>query len=160
MADMTSTENSAKALGKIPFTMYDAGWVVLCIGMAIGAGPVVMPIQIGLKGIWVFILAFMIAYPATYMLQKLYMNTLSESEECEDYTNIITQYLGSNWGVALGVIYFLMLIHGIFIYSLSVIFDSASYLHTFGVTEGVLSSSLIYRVAVFAALIFIASKGE
>lgn len=160
MADMTSTENSAKALGKIPFTMYDAGWVVLCIGMAIGAGTVVMPIQIGLKGIWVFILAFMIAYPATYMLQKLYMNTLSESEECEDYTNIITQYLGSNWGVALGVIYFLMLIHGIFIYSLSVIFDSASYLHTFGVTEGVLSSSLIYRVAVFAALIFIASKGE
>ena len=104
MADMTSTENSAKALGKIPFTMYDAGWVVLCIGMAIGAGTVVMPIQIGLKGIWVFILAFMIAYPATYMLQKLYMNTLSESEECEDYTNIITQYLGSNWGVALGVI--------------------------------------------------------
>lgn len=49
MADMTSTENSAKALGKIPFTMYDAGWVVLCIGMAIGAGTVVMPIQIGLK---------------------------------------------------------------------------------------------------------------
>ncbi|EML9904757.1 transporter [Morganella morganii] len=140
--------------------MYDAGWVVLCIGMAIGAGTVVMPIQIGLKGIWVFILAFMIAYPATYMLQKLYMNTLSESEECEDYTNIITQYLGSNWGVALGVIYFLMLIHGIFIYSLSVIFDSASYLHTFGVTEGVLSDSLIYRVVVFAALIFIASKGE
>ena len=88
------------------------------------------------------------------------MNTLSESEECEDYTNIITQYLGSNWGVALGVIYFLMLIHGIFIYSLSVIFDSASYLHTFGVTEGVLSDSLIYRVVVFAALIFIASKGE
>lgn len=160
MANIASKKSPTKPLGKIPFTMYDFGWVVLCIGMAIGAGTVVMPIQIGLKGIWVFILAFMIAYPATYMLQKLYMNTLSESEECEDYTNIITQYLGSNWGIALGVIYFLMLIHGIFIYSLSVIFDSASYLNTFGVTEGVLSDSLIYRIVVFSLLVFIASKGE
>lgn len=40
---------------KLPFTRYDFGWVLLCIGMAIGAGTVLMPVQIGLKGIWVFI---------------------------------------------------------------------------------------------------------
>lgn len=27
---------------KIPFTKYDFGWVLLCIGMAIGAGTVLM----------------------------------------------------------------------------------------------------------------------
>ncbi|VEB90943.1 Inner membrane transport protein YhjV [Citrobacter koseri] len=37
---------------KLPFTKYDFGWVLLCIGMAIGAGTVLMPVQIGLKGIW------------------------------------------------------------------------------------------------------------
>ncbi|MDH8107140.1 transporter, partial [Klebsiella pneumoniae] len=37
----------------VPFTKYDAGWVVLCIGMAIGSGIVFMPVQIGIKGIWV-----------------------------------------------------------------------------------------------------------
>ena len=52
---------------KIPFTKYDFGWVLLCIGMAIGAGTVLMPVQIGLTGIWVFIVAFIIAYPATYI---------------------------------------------------------------------------------------------
>ncbi|EEG1335609.1 transporter, partial [Salmonella enterica] len=93
---------------RLPFTKYDFGWVLLCIGMAIGAGTVLMPVQIGLKGIWVFITAFIIAYPATYIVQDIYLKTLSESETCDDYTDIISHYLGKNWGVFLGVIYFLM----------------------------------------------------
>lgn len=47
---------------KVPFTSYDLGWVILCIGMAIGAGITFMPIQIGVKGIWVFIVAILISY--------------------------------------------------------------------------------------------------
>ncbi|ELO9553509.1 transporter [Salmonella enterica] len=149
-----------KKLKSIPFTSYDFGWVLLCIGMAIGAGTVLMPIQIGLKGIWVFILAFIIAYPCTYIVQDMYLRTLSRSDSCDDYTDIITQYLGKNWGIILGIIYFLMLIHGMFIYSLSVIFDSASYLQTYGVTQDLLSDSLLYRIIVFTFLVFIASHGE
>ena len=140
---------------KIPFTKYDFGWVLLCIGMAIGAGTVLMPVQIGLTGIWVFIVAFIIAYPATYIVQDIYLKTLSESETCNDYTYIISNYLGKNWGVFLGVIYFLMIIHG-----LSVVFDSASYIKTFGLTETDLSQSIIYKVAIFAVLVAIASGGE
>lgn len=34
----------------IPFTMYDLGWVVLCIGAAIGSGIVFFPLQVGLGG--------------------------------------------------------------------------------------------------------------
>lgn len=37
----------------IPFTMYDLGWVVLCIGAAIGSG-IVFPITGWIKGVWVF----------------------------------------------------------------------------------------------------------
>ncbi|SUH31462.1 HAAAP family transport protein [Salmonella enterica subsp. enterica] len=86
--------------------------------------------------------------------------TLSESETCDDYTDIISHYLGKNWGIFLGVIYFLMIIHGVFIYSLSVVFDSASYIKTFGLTEADLSQSIIYKVAIFAVLVAIASGGE
>ncbi len=53
-----------------------------------------------------------------------------------------------------------MIIHGIFIYSLSVVFDSASYLKTFGLTDADLSQSLFYKVAIFAVLVAIASGGE
>ena len=140
---------------KLPFTRYDFGWVLLCIGMAIGAGTVLMPVQIGLKGIWVFITAAIIAYPATWVVQDIYLKTLSESDSCNDYTDIISHYLGKNWGIFLGVIYFLMIIHGIFIYSLSVVFDSASYLKTFGLTDADLSQSLLYKVAIFAVLVAI-----
>ncbi|HGL4323751.1 TPA: aromatic amino acid transport family protein [Citrobacter koseri] len=153
-----SKATTAALSGKLPFTKYDFGWVLLCIGMAIGAGTVLMPVQIGLKGIWVFITAFIIAYPATYIVQDIYLKTLSESETCNDYTDIISHYLGKNWGVFLGVIYFLMIIHGIFIYSL--VFDSASYIKTFGLTDADLSQSILYKVAIFAVLVAIASGGE
>ena len=124
---------------KLPFTRYDFGWVLLCIGMAIGAGTVLMPVQIGLKGIWVFITAAIIAYPATWVVQDIYLKTLSESDSCNDYTDIISHYLGN---------------------SLSVVFDSASYLKTFGLTDADLSQSLLYKVAIFAVLVAIASGGE
>lgn len=151
--------NNSK-LQKIPFTMYDVGWVVLCIGMAIGAGIVFMPVQIGLKGIWVFIVAIALSYPAIYFLQDLYLKTLSRTEECEDYTNIISQYLGKNWGVALGAVYFLSLIMIFLSYSLAVIFDSASYIKTFGITEELLSDSPWYSLLVFSILVSIAAQGE
>ncbi|GAB2657923.1 amino acid permease [Vibrio panuliri] len=161
MSSITATSQLEKhQYKKIPLTGYDAGWILLNIGMAIGAGTVVVPVQIGLKGIWVFIAAFLIAYPATYMLQNLYLKTLSESDLCEDYSNIISQYLGKNWGMALGIMYFIMLVHGMFIYSTAIIYDSASYLTTFGVTDSVLSESVLYTIAVLSALIFIASRGE
>lgn len=160
MSTIASISETKRQYNNIPLTAYDAGWILLCIGMAIGAGTVLVPVQIGLKGIWVFIVSFLIAYPATYMLQNLYMKTLSESDICEDYSNIITQYLGKNWGIALGIIYFVMLVHGMFIYSISVIYDSASYLKTFGVTEHLLSDSAVYKLIVFMALVFIASRGE
>lgn len=161
---MTNSENSlvlnTDQKQKIPFTLYDAGWVVLCIGMAIGAGTIVMPIQGGIKGLWVFTAALAIAYPATFLLQKLYLRTLSETEECDSYTSVITQYLGNNWGMILGVIYFLMLVHSTFIYSIAVVFDSASYIHTFGLSEITLSSTWWYPQVLFTVLVFISSKGE
>lgn len=161
MQDSIQTGANANSdLKKIPFTKYDAGWVVLCIGMAIGSGIVFMPVQIGIKGIWVFIAATLLSYPAIYWLQNLYLRTLSESEECEDYASVITQYLGKNWGVALGIAYFLMLLHGMFSYSLAVTFDSASYIKTFGLTEGLLSDSVWYGLIILTVLVAIAAQGE
>lgn len=152
--------NTKTDVKKVPFTKNDVGWVVLCIGMAIGSGIVFMPVQVGIKGIWVFITATLLSYPAIYWLQNLYLRTLSESEECEDYASIITQYLGKNWGVALGIAYFLMLLHGMFSYSLAVTFDSASYIKTFRLSEGLLSDSVWYGLIILTFLVAIAAQGE
>ena len=151
---------SADIYRSVPFTKYDFGWVVLCIGMAIGSGIVFMPVQVGIKGIWVFITSVAISYPAIYILQSLYLKTLSETQECRDYASVITQYLGKNWGIGLGVAYFLMLLHGMLAYSLAVTFDSASYLKTFGLTQGLLSDSVWYGLLILVALVAIAAQGE
>lgn len=145
---------------KIPFTLYDFGWVVLCIGMAIGSGIVLMPIQIGLKGIWVFLFSILLSYPAIYLLQNLYLRTLSETKECDNYTGIISQYLGKNWGIGLGIIYFLMLLTGILGYSLAITYDGASYFKTFGLTKETLSDTFWFPLVLISLLVIIASQGE
>lgn len=138
----------------------DAGWVIMSIGMAIGAGIVFLPVQVGLMGLWVFLLSSVIGYPAMYLFQRLFINTLAESPECKNYPSVITGYLGKNWGILLGALYFIMLVIWMFVYSTAITNDSASYFQTFGVTEGLLSDSPWYGLILICLLVAISSRGE
>ncbi|GAE77307.1 serine transporter [Cutibacterium acnes JCM 18918] len=82
----------------IKFDSTDWGWIIMSIGMAIGAGIVFLPVKVGLVGLWVFLVSSVIAYPAMYLFQRLFINTLAESPECKDYPSVISGYLGKNWG--------------------------------------------------------------
>ena len=101
----------------IKFDSTDTGWEIMSIGMAIGAGIVFLPVQVGLMGLWVFLLSSVIGYPAMYLFQRLFINTLAESPECKDYPGVISGYLGKNWGILLGALYFVMLVIWMFVYS-------------------------------------------
>jgi len=155
-AGMTETEWKAA----IRFDSTDWGWVIMSIGMAIGAGIVFLPVQVGLVGIWVFLLSSIIGYPAMYLFQKLFINTLAAAPKAEDYPSIIGGYLGKNWGFFLGILYFIMLVIWVFVYSTAITNDSASFLHTFGVTETVLSTNPFYGLAIVCLLVALASQGE
>jgi len=152
------TEEQWRAATKFDGT--DAGWVIMSIGMAIGAGIVFLPVQVGLMGLWVFLLSSVIGYPAMYLFQRLFINTLAESPECKDYPGVITGYLGKNWGILLGALYFIMLVIWMFVYSTAITNDSASYFRTFGVTEGLLSDSPWYGLILICLLVAISSRGE
>ncbi|WP_152967232.1 amino acid permease [Citrobacter sp. CtB7.12] len=152
------TKNEWKEATKFDST--DIGWVIMSIGMAIGAGIVFLPVQVGLMGLWVFLLSSIIGYPAMYLFQRLFINTLAESPECKDYPGVISGYLGKNWGVLLGILYFIMIVIWMFVYSTAITNDSASYLHTFGVTEGLLSDSPFYGLFLICVLVAISSRGE
>lgn len=144
----------------IKFDSTDRGWVIMSIGMAIGAGIVFLPVQVGLMGLWVFLLSSIIGYPAMYLFQRLFINTLAESAECKDYPGVISGYLGKNWGIAIGALYFVMLVIWMFVYSTAITNDSSSYLHTFGVTRGQLSDNPLYGLLLICVLVAIASRGE
>ena len=79
----------------IKFDGTDWGWVIMSIGMAIGAGIVFLPVQVGIAGIWIYLLSSVIGYPAMYLFQKLFINTLAAAEKAEDYPSIIAGYLGT-----------------------------------------------------------------
>ncbi|MGE8018510.1 amino acid permease [Peribacillus frigoritolerans] len=144
----------------IKFDSTDWGWIIMSIGMAIGAGIVFLPVQVGLVGIWVFLFSSVISYPAIYLFQKLYINTLASSPKCDDYPGVISQYLGKNWGFLLGIFYFFMIILGVFTYSTAITNDSAAFLHSFGVTKTVLSTNPFYGLVVICILVALASSGE
>ncbi|CBJ82742.1 putative transport protein (HAAAP family) [Xenorhabdus bovienii str. Jollieti] len=144
----------------IKFDSTDTGWIIMSIGMAIGAGIVFLPVQVGLMGLWVFLLSSIIGYPAMYLFQRLFINTLAESPECKDYPSVISGYLGKNWGILLGILYFIMLVIWMFVYSTAITNDSASYLHTFGITSELLSKNPFYGLILICILVAISSRGE
>ncbi len=144
----------------IKFDNVDIGWIVMSIGMAVGAGIVFLPVQVGVMGLWVFLLSAVIGYPAMYLFQKLFINTLAESKKCTDYPGVISGYLGKNWGIGLGILYFFMLVIWVLVYSLTVTNDSASYLHSFGITKTHLNHNVFYGLALISLLSYIGSKSE
>lgn len=166
---MTSTTKISKSRAEmtdaewkeaIKFDSIDIGWIIMSIGMAIGAGIVFLPVQVGLMGLWVFLLSSIVGYPAMYLFQRLFINTLAESKECVDYPSVIAGYLGKNWGMFLGILYFIMLVIWVFAYSTAITNDSASYLKTFGVTQTLLSDNPFYGLLLICFLVAIASRGE
>ena len=148
------------ATRRIPFTRYDAGWVVICIGMAIGAGIVFMPLQMSVKGFWASAIAMLITYPAVYLLTQLYIRSLSKTEKCDDYASIITQYLGSNWGAALSAIYFVTILKGLLGYSATITHDTGTYLHHFGITTRNLTDTAWFPLMLLTVLVLVAARGE
>ncbi len=142
------------------FDATDWGWVIMSIGMAIGAGIVFLPVQVGLMGIWVFLLSSVIGYPAMYLFQRLFINTLAKSPKCEDYPSVISGYLGKNWGAFLGLLYFVMLVIWVFVYSTAITNDTASFLQSFGITKGLWSKNPFYGLLLIIILVSLASRGE
>ena len=144
----------------VPFTRYDAGWVILCIGMAIGGAMVFMPVQVGMTGLWVFLAAAAIAYPGVCLFQNFYLETLTKTESAQDYTDIITQYLGKNWAMLLSILYFLLMLTGMLGYSTGLVRDSASYLQTYGLTTALLSDTAWWPLVIMLVMVAIAAQGE
>lgn len=144
----------------VRFDSTDWGWIIMSIGMAIGAGIVFLPVQVGIVGIWVYLLAAAIGYPALYLFQRLFVNTLAVSPDCTDYPSVISHYLGKNWGIFLGAIYFVMIVISIFVYSTAITNDSASFLYSFNVTDSILSNNPFYGLGVICVLVAIAAQGE
>lgn len=142
------------------FNGTDMGWVIMSIGMAIGAGIVFLPVQVGLVGIWVFLASSIIAYPAMFLFQRLFVNTVARAKKCTDYTSVISGYLGRNWGLFISFLYFAMLVIWVFVYSTAITNDSASYLHSFGITKTVLSHNPLYGLAIVIFLVALASRAE
>jgi serine transporter len=157
---MSDLGDLPKKTEKIKLNSGDWGWVTLNIGMGIGAGIVFLPLQAGLVGFWIFLIAIILAYPALYLFQRLFINTIASARACEDYPTVISEYLGRRWGVALGFIYFIMLVIWVFVYSQTLTNDSASYLYTYGVTSVVLSKYYLYGLVVVIILVFLAFKSK
>ncbi len=142
------------------FDSTDVGWVMMNIGMAIGAGIVFLPVQVGLMGLWVFLLSAVIGYPGMYLFQRLFINTLADAPVSQTYPGMIASYLGRGWGTALGLLYFVMLTIWMFVYAIAITRDSASYLHSFGITHALWSNHAWYGLLLIVLLVALASRGE
>lgn len=143
------------------FNSFDWGWLVISFGMALGAGIVLVPVSVGVVGLVAFLWVALWAYPAIYLFQKLYMNTLFENKEAKCYSDTITDLIGRNWGRFLGILYFIMMAIWTIIYGMLVCSSIAHYLFQFKlVSDPDLINNALFTLAVMSVLVFIGCKSE
>jgi len=142
------------------FTFDDWGWVVMSLGMGIGAGIAFAPIPAGMCGIWVFLVIALIGYIGIYAFQKLFIQVMCSSDENLPYTDFLTKKMGKIWGRLTGLLYLTMLTIWFLVYSEAVVKDSASFLKSFGILTTDLSGNIFYITSVVAVLVLIAASGE
>ncbi|MFV9931449.1 MAG: aromatic amino acid transport family protein [Francisella endosymbiont of Hyalomma asiaticum] len=143
------------------FDSFDFGWLVISIGMAVGAGIVLVPVSVGVVGFAVFVVSILIAYPGMYLFQKLYIQTLFVTKKPRPYKETVAELLGGNWTTFLGVLYLLMMLTWTVIYAEIVAKSLAAYLYMFKLTVNPhLEYNALYSAILMIALIFIGMKSQ
>ena len=143
------------------FNSFDFGWLVISVGMAVGAGIVLVPITTGAIGFAVFTISILVAYPGIYLFQKLYIRTLFASKKPKVYKEVIRELLGDRWSLFLGALYFLMMLIWTIIYAEIVAKSLASYLYIFKIIDNPnLEQSALYSAILMIVMIFIGIKSQ
>ncbi|OEZ33653.1 serine permease [Francisella endosymbiont of Amblyomma maculatum] len=143
------------------FDSFDFGWLIVSIGMAVGAGIVLVPISVGVVGFAVFVVSILIAYPGIYLFQKLYIQTLFAAKEPRPYKETVAELLGGKWTTFLGALYLLMMLTWTVIYAEVVAKSLAAYLYMFKLTANPhLEHNVLYSAILMIALIFIGMKSQ
>lgn len=52
------------------FDSFDWGWLVISFGMALGAGIVLVPVTVGVSGIFIYLISALFAYPAIFYFKN------------------------------------------------------------------------------------------
>ncbi|MGQ4002116.1 serine permease [Francisellaceae bacterium CB299] len=146
---------------KSKFDKFDFSWLIISIGMAVGAGIVLVPITTGIVGFVIFAISILVAYPGIYLFQKLYVRTLFASKKPKVYKEVIGELLGERWSFFLGTLYFLMMLIWTVIYAEVVAKSLAAYLYIFKITENPhLEQNIVFSALLMIVLIFIGIKSQ
>ncbi|MBY7734614.1 aromatic amino acid transport family protein [Francisella philomiragia] len=142
------------------FDSFDWGWLVISFGMALGAGIVLVPVTVGVSGIFIYLISALFAYPAIFLFQKLYMNTLFDTKESKCYSETIKDLLGEKWSIVLGFLYFIMMSIWTIVYAETVANALSDYLYHFNIINIRLDNSTIYSLILMIILVAIGTKSK
>jgi amino acid permease len=143
------------------FDKFDFSWLIISMGMAVGAGIVLVPVTTGIVGFAIFAISILVAYPGIYLFQKLYIRTLFASKEPKVYKEIVGELLGDRWSFFLGILYFSMMLIWTIIYAEIVAKSLASYLYIFKIIDNPhLEQNVLYSAILMIIMIFIGIKSQ
>ena len=90
----------------VKFDSTDWGWIIMSIGMAIGAGIVFLPVQVAWSA-YGFIYS-QLSSPIRLSISYSAYSSIPwpDSPRSRRLSSVISGYLGKNWGFLLGILYF------------------------------------------------------
>ena len=143
------------------FDRFDFGWLVLSLGMAIGSGIVIVPITVGANGFLAFLVSILIAYPGIFFFQKLYMHTLIIDSNAKTYSDVIYKVFGKFWAGMLSVLYLVMMLLWVVVYSVLVTKTLAEYFYRWGLTTNPnLQDNHLFSFILLLIILFLGLKSQ
>ena len=131
-------------------------WIFTLFGTAVGAGILFLPIQAGIGGIWVLIIASLLAYPLVFPSQCLYARIVNNTPKPIDYTGAVKLFLGKKTGLVINILFVVFLFVLLIAYSIGLTNDLGDFFYSNGITTSNLAKSpflsLILLIVFFAVL--------
>jgi serine transporter len=88
----------------------DRKWVLTCFGTTIGVGSLLLPIQVGLSGLWATLFIILVVFPINYIAHRGVSRIVASSPKTTDIIGAIDHDLGHTVGFIVAILYFLSIV--------------------------------------------------
>ena len=135
-------------------------WTMGFVGTGIGAGILFLPIQAGTGGMLCFIISCCIAFTFSYISHKVFTKLIIDSSTPKDFPQIVQNYLGNIYSLITTILFFLLMIAYLSVYSIGLNVGLSEYLFSLGLASRPLHNTVWFPLVLILALVIIVSLNE
>ncbi|MCP4178999.1 MAG: hypothetical protein GY756_14655 [bacterium] len=127
-------------------------WAFTFFGTAIGSGILFIPLQAGVSGFFVSVIAMVLAFSVTYFAQKYYCAIIVKCNNADSYNKAIEEYWGYGFSSFISILFSIQLFASILVYSIGLNTNIGQFLVDYKIIGINLSDYKLFPLLILAVL--------